>query len=430
MVLAINRGMNANKCATPIVRCRMLKSQVGFKITITSTTFFTGSNFVELGSKGADNRDDFFMPVETKQCWRIVHSEASTGWGGQERRVMAELEGFRQRGHDVWLLAPNTSEIFRRAKQSGIPVESIDFKRWKFLFHLIKTAIWLRRIRPHVVNPHSSRDGWLVGLAARLARVPLLIRSRHIDVDYPNQLVSKHAFTTLADHVLTTSDRITKHFQEMFSLPKDRVTTVPTGIDLNLFSPHGAKAVLVADSISIPLIGMVSVLRSWKGHVTFLDAAAKLRDAGFVARYVIVGEGPVRDHIKRMIAERSLGDVVKLVGNRDDVPVVLRALNVLVIPSIKHEGVPQIGMQALATKTPVVGSDVGGIPEIIRHGVTGRIFPGGDATALAQALRDTFQNPEATRQMTEAGRAQAERKHSLDCMLDTLDTLYRRHLSA
>ena len=368
------------------------------------------------------------MAEAKKNKWRIVHSEASTGWGGQERRVMAELEGFRQRGHDVWLLAPNTSEIFRRAKQSGIPVESIDFKRWKFLFHLIKTAIWLRRIRPHVVNPHSSRDGWLVGLAARLARVPLLIRSRHIDVDYPNQLVSRHAFTTLADHVLTTSNRITNHFQEIFSLPKDRVTTVPTGIDLNLFSPHGAKAVLAPDGVSIPLIGMVSVLRSWKGHVTFLDAAAKLRDAGFVARYVIVGEGPMRNLITQMIAERSLEEVVKLVGNRDDVPEVLRALKVLVIPSTKHEGVPQIGMQALATKTPVVGSDVGGIPEIIRHGVTGRIFSGGDATALAQALREAFQDSEATRQMSEAGRAQSESKHSIAGMIDRLDAIYRLYL--
>ena len=342
---------------------------------------------------------------------------------------MAELEGFRQRGHDVWLLAPANSEIFQRAKLVNIPAEPIDFTRWKLPFVLAKTVAWLRRVRPHVVNPHSSRDGWLIGAAARLARVPLLIRTRHIDVDYPNPFISRHAFTTLADHVLTTSDRITSHFQTIFSLPDHRISTVPTGIDLNKFSPEGIKAVLLPDAASTPLIGMVSVLRSWKGHIVFLDAAAMLKASGFDARYVIVGEGPMRDSIRQMISERSLDGVVTLTGNRDDVPEVLRALNALAIPSTKHEGVPQIGIQALSTKTPVVGSAVGGIPEIIHHGQTGRIFPGGDAVALAGALKEVFNNSGDTQKMREAGRALVEHKHSLKVMLDQIQALYARHLS-
>lgn len=341
---------------------------------------------------------------------------------------MAELEGFRRRGHLVWLLAPSNSEIFRRAEAAGITVEPIDFTRWKFPLGLVKTVAWLRRVQPHVVNPHSSRDGWLMGVAARLARVPFVIRTRHIDVEYPNRALSRHAFTTFADHVLTTSDRITGHFQEIFSLPDDHITTVPTGIDLNLFSPEGGKAAIGTAENPAPLIGMVSVLRSWKGHVTFLDAAAKLNAGGFNARYVIVGEGSIRERIEQMITERSLAGLVTMTGNRDDVPEVLRALSVLVIPSTKHEGVPQIGIQALAIKTPVVGSDVGGIPEIIRHGETGRIFPGGDADALAHRIRETISNAEQTRMMTERGRVLAESHHSLDTMLDKLEALYRLHI--
>ncbi|MEK7678534.1 MAG: glycosyltransferase [Verrucomicrobiota bacterium] len=139
--------------------------------------------------------------------WRIVHSEASLGWGGQEHRIMAELAGFQKRGCNVWLLAPARSEIFQRAKSAGVPSEPLAQERWMFPFAVLKTAAWLRWLRPRVVNTHSSRDGWLVGLAARFARVPLLVRTRHIDVDYPNPWVSRHAFTTFADHVLTTSDK-------------------------------------------------------------------------------------------------------------------------------------------------------------------------------------------------------------------------------
>src|SRR4029434_2200133 len=97
------------------------------------------------------------------------------------------------------------------------------------------------------VNTHSSRDAWLVGVAARLARVPFVVRTRHIDVSYPQRRLSRHAFTTLTDHVVTTSRKTTAHFQEVFGLPDDRISTVPTGIDLDQFSPTGAKADLLPD---------------------------------------------------------------------------------------------------------------------------------------------------------------------------------------
>ena len=362
--------------------------------------------------------------------WRIVHSEASLGWGGQEHRVLAELAGFQKRDCDVWLLAPARSEVFQRAKSAGLPSEPLAEERWKFPFAALKTAAWLRRIQPHVVNTHSSRDGWLVGLAARLARVPLLIRSRHIDVDYPNPWVSRHAFSTLADHVITTSGKIAGNLQQRFSLPASRISTVPTGIDLQRFHPDGPKASLSlpAAAAGFPLIGMVSVLRSWKGHATFLDAACVLNEAGRRAHFVIVGGGAPLEAMEKIIRAHGAEVWVTLTGHREDVPEVLRALNVLVIPSTRHEGIPQIGLQALACQTPVIGSDAGGIPEIIREGETGRIFPAGNTRALAARLRETLEQPEPTCQMAARGRARVEASHGLETMLNQLDALYRRYL--
>lgn len=364
--------------------------------------------------------------------WRIVHSEASLGWGGQEHRVLAELVGFQKRGCDVWLLAPAHSKIVQRAKSAGIPCEALDGTRWKFPLTVLQTAAWLRRIRPHVVNTHSSRDGWLVGLAARLARVPLVIRSRHIDVDYPHPWISRHAFTTLADHVLTTSDKITAHFQELFGLPDDRISTVPTGIDLNRFRPDGPKAALpIPDGgKNLPLVGMVSVLRSWKGHPTFLKAARLLLEAGVRAHFVVVGGGAPVEHFENLAQAEGVRELVTFTGHREDVPEILRALSLLVIPSTRHEGVPQIGLQALACKTPVVGSDVGGIPEIIRSGETGRIFPANDDRALAANIAETLQRAEEARRMAERGRLMVEQHHSLEAMLNQLDAIYRGHLPA
>ena len=340
---------------------------------------------------------------------------------------MAELTGFQRRGSRVWLIAPTGSLIFRRAGESNVAAFPLRPGKWRFPVEVVRIARWLKKQRVDVVNTHSSRDGWLAGLAGRLARVPLLLRTRHIDVSYPHRRLSRHAFTTLADHVLTTSRKITTHFQEMFGLPDERISTVPTGIDLNRFSPAGPKADL-SDGHALPVIGMISVLRSWKGHSIFLQAADLLRSNGFNGRFVIAGEGPMRALIENQIRELRLADRVTLTGHREDVPEILRALSVLVIPSTGHEGVPQIGLQALATKTPVVGSDAGGTPEIIRPGETGRIIPAGNAKALAESIRETLEQAEATRAMRERGRTMVEARHSLASMLDTVDALYRRYM--
>jgi glycosyltransferase involved in cell wall biosynthesis len=367
------------------------------------------------------------MAIQPTRSWRIVHSECSTGWGGQEHRVMAELAGFQRRGCRVWLVAPSESQIFQHAREAELERVRLRPEKHRFPFEIIRIARWLRQEQVEVVNTHSSRDGWLVGLAARLAHVPFLVRTRHIDVSYPNRWLSRHAFTTLSDHVLTTSCKITAHFQKVFGLPHDRISTVPTGIDLDRFSPDGPKAKLVGGTIgNLPLVGMVSVLRSWKGHSTFLHAAQILKSNGFDSHFVIVGEGSIRGKIEEQIRELQLKDRVSLTGHREDVPESLRALSVLVIASTNHEGIPQIGLQALATKTPVVGSDAGGTPEIIRTGETGRIFPAGDPEALARKIRETLDDPETTRALAERGRATVEARHSLAAMLDTLDALYRR----
>ncbi|MBM3882350.1 MAG: glycosyltransferase family 4 protein [Verrucomicrobia bacterium] len=362
--------------------------------------------------------------------WRLVHTEASLGWGGQEHRVLAELTGFRQRGSSCWLVAPPTARLVERARATEVPVRLARFDRWLYPWTIPRLALWLRSVNAQVVNTHSSRDGWAAGCAARLARVPLVLRTRHIDVDYPHHWVSRHAYRSLADHVLTTSPAITAHLQQALRLPPERASTIPTGIDLECFCPAGPAAPLLppGPSPAPPLIGMVSVLRSWKGHDTFLAAAHQLVQSGLKARFVIVGEGPVRSRLEARVLELSLGPWVTLVGHREDIPAVLRALAILVIASTRHEGIPQIGLQALATKTPVVGSNVGGIPAVIQPGLTGRIFPAGDAAALADALRDTLADPTATRAMCDRGRAHVEARHSLRHMLDELESVYRRYL--
>lgn len=357
--------------------------------------------------------------------WHVAHSEASLGWGGQERRILTELIGFQRRRSKVAMLTPAHSQLSERVRESGVPVFPINVHRLRLPFEMIRLSLWLKRNKIQILNTHSSRDGYLVGMAGRLAGTPLLIRSRHIDVEYPNPRVSRHAFTTFADHILTTSQKITNHLRSTFNLSSENITTLPTGIDLSLYNPHGQQADL-GNTKTEPCVGMVSVLRSWKGHSVFIEAARLLRERRVSSRFMIVGGGPQQSNIEKLIDESRLAGQVTLAGHREDIPEVLRALDVLVIPSTKHEGIPQIGLQAMACGTPVVGSDVGGIPEIIQPGKTGRITRAGDGEQLANAIAEALTNTEATSRMADHGRMMVEREHGIERMLDQLDSLYLR----
>jgi glycosyltransferase involved in cell wall biosynthesis len=330
----------------------------------------------------------------------------------------------------VGVVAPARATLFAEAVRHELPHTTLAKNRWAFPFAVAGTARWLRAFQTDVVNTHSSRDGWIVGLAARLARVPLVIRSRHFDVPVSNPWLSRHVYATLADHLITTSPKVAGDFQTLFELPEDRVTAIPTGVDTIKFSPAGPKAVFdFPPEASGPLIGIIGVIRSAKGHLVLFEAIKQLAQDALPVRCVVVGEGPYRVYAEQRMRELGLSDRVHFAGQRDDVPAILRSLDVLAIPSL-HEAIPQVGLQALATKTPVVASNVGGIPAIIRPGETGRLCKPGDAASLAAALREALTDTTTTQAMCERGRALVEREHTVEVMLDQIEAIYRRRLSA
>jgi glycosyltransferase involved in cell wall biosynthesis len=360
------------------------------------------------------------------RAWRILHSESSLGWGGQEVRVLAELEWMRAQGHWVALAAPPASAIARRAREAGILFYPLRTHKALLPFEAVRLAVWLARNRVEVVNTHSSNDGWLAGLAARLAVRPILIRSRHIEVDYPNRFWSGVAFCYLPRHVITTSRRIADRLVAELGLAPQRVTCIATGVDLARFNPAIAGTLHQELDLApdVVLVGMISVLRSWKGHATFLDAAARLLGEGRRLHFIIAGDGPAREEWTQKIAQEPWQGRVTLLGHRTDVPNVLASLDVLVLPSYAHEGIPQIILQAQAMSRAVVATTIGGIPEVVEDGVTGLLVAPRDAEALAEKIYALLDDRALSERLGRAGRASIEQRYSLDAMGERLLALY------
>lgn len=328
----------------------------------------------------------------------IVHTEASDAWGGQDIRVYSETLWFLRQGHRVHLCNPAHGEIFRRARQDGVACTAISFSSKARLQDLIRLVICLQRTRPDILCTHSSVDSWLGLLAARICKVPVAVRYRHVSTPVRANIMKTWQYQRLCDHVVTTAEMIRRDLQDTFALGEQKVSSIPTGVAApDMLSRAQARRRLLR-RLGLPsnalLVGQVSVLRSWKGQYVLINAFERLALLVPESVLLLVGGGPVRDDYAQRIRRSPVGHRMLLVGHQEDVWSFFRGMDVAVLASTRNEGIPQAGLQAMFAGCPFVGSDVGGIPEIVEHEHTGLLVRPGDVDDLAAAMNRMLQNPE------------------------------------
>jgi glycosyltransferase involved in cell wall biosynthesis len=342
----------------------------------------------------------------------IVHTEASLGWGGQEIRILTEARGMAARGHRLTLVAPPQAAIFAAAPKYGIEAVPMDIAR-KGPRNLFALKSWFAGHPPDVVNTHSSTDSWLTALACKAP----IVRTRHISAPVSVNPWNRWLYGKAARRVVTTGENLRRDLIANLRLPEHHVVSVPTGIDLKRFTKT-AKA-----DLGIPpgafVFGIVATLRSWKGHQDLVDAFKTLQGD---AHLVIVGDGPQRPFLEAGI---PLNGNIHLLGQREDIPELMSAMDCFVLPSYANEGVPQAIMQAMAMELPVISTRVGAIMEVVTEGETGVFVPPRDVAALALAMQGMMASPEKRLSFGKTARKVAEQRFSLDRMLDAMEQVFQ-----
>ena len=331
---------------------------------------------------------------------RIVHTESSCGWGGQEIRILSEARGMLKRGHDVLLLCPREARIFSEAPRFEVPVKALPIKH-KGLQGVLALRGFFRSQQAtpvDVINCHSSTDSWLAALArASQSSTPALVRTRHVSAPVPNNFTSRWLYQSASDRVVTTGEALRLQLINDNGLDPARVVSVPTGIDLSQYKKaDGNSRAKARAALGIKagcfVVGIVATLRSWKGHRYLIDAFAELRRSmpNQMMQLLIVGDGPQRVALEEQIKALELASFVTMSGNQNDVVRYLHAFDVFALPSYANEGVPQALLQAMACGVPVITTDAGAIGEIARSGDTALVVQKQDASALCRALVETL----------------------------------------
>lgn len=358
---------------------------------------------------------------------RLLHTESSCGWGGQELRVLAESEGMMRRGHEVCIASAPESRLFAEAGRRGLRSVALPIAR-KRLAGLNALRRFLSANGFDIINTHSSTDAWLTALARlTLRQAPPMVRTRHISAPLPTNPLSTWIYRSASAQLVTTGESLRRQLIDQAGVAPERVTSVPTGLDLERFTPGDrlrARQELSLEQGAF-YVAIVATLRSWKGHADLVDAIARVPRA----HLLIVGDGPGRDNLHRQVAQKQLEARVLFAGHREDVVPWMQAADVIALPSFANEGVPQALMQAMACGIPVITTVVGAIGEIVQDQRQGLIVPPRDVSALAQAI-ERLEGSRALRdQLGQAGLAQARERFSSERMLEGMEAVYARALA-
>ena len=357
---------------------------------------------------------------------RIIHSEAATSFGGQEHRVFKEMVAMRERGHHLEAICQPDAELTERLREVGFVVHTLFMDG---TINIVRGVFAIKKIllagQFDVLNTHSRQDTLIAAPAGRLAKVPLIVRTRHL----ASLVGSLLTYTWLPHRVTTVSHHVRRQLLGR-GVPSDHVEAIYTPAVLTPRLAHSSlrdELKLSADAI---LVGCVAVLRPNKGHLELINAMLPLLRTRPKLHLVVAGGGsPVFEQLQAHITHSGLGERVHLLGTRRDVPNVLAGLDIFCLAT-RQEAMGTAFLEAAASGLPVIGTDVGGVGEMMQPGVTGLLVLLDDAQALQNALIQLIDSPALRKKMGQAGydRVHTEGIFTTETLAKRTEGIYGRWL--
>jgi glycosyltransferase involved in cell wall biosynthesis len=353
----------------------------------------------------------------------VVQYVETTMFGGCEQSMLhlaAGLDRQRWRSIVVHHPAPGLAPLVARAHALGIETRVVP--RTGRLGGLLSL---LRDLVPDVFHAHLHVPLACTPalLAAAVARVPAVVATEQLWVDLSGArslyLVSR-LIATLVDRYVAVSAAVASQLRWPYRVPSRKIVVAPNGVPISplILASVEVRAQLTG-SRGGPLVLTTARLDSQKGLDHLVRAAVLVPDATFV----IAGDGPLRSRLEDLASALGVADRVRFLGHRADVPALLANCDVFVLPSL-YEGLPLSLLEAMASRRPVIATDVPGSNEVVRHAESGWLVPPANPPALADAIRRLLDDPAGAERMASAARARVEREFSIERMVRGVEAVY------
>lgn len=332
--------------------------------------------------------------------------------------------GLSERGHYVAIACREHSKIREESIRLGLDVYTFPFRRPYDIMSIKRLSCFIKDKKFDVVNTHSGIDSWIAGIASRIAKASVLVRTRHLNIPLKRNFFNFIHY--LPDIYITCGDNMRNNLVQNCGFPPDKVVSIPTGVSPDFFMvkrqpENKIRYGLDADSIVVTNVG---ILRSVKGHEVTLNSVRKVIEAVPQARFLIVGDGPARKRLEKMTEDLGIARYVVFTGFVENIPGIYSFSDVAVLSSWS-EGLPQSLLQAMAAGVPVVATKVGGVSEVVIHEKTGILVEPGDHEALGKGIIRILSSHDASERLIEGAKELIMKGYSVNHMIDKIEGLYK-----
>jgi glycosyltransferase involved in cell wall biosynthesis len=354
----------------------------------------------------------------------------SMSLGGAEVLLRDLTHALLANEHRVSVCYNTDGPIAKEIEAMGVPITRLPRFGRVDLFLLWRIFSKIRQLKPDLVHTHLFKSDFHGRLAARLAGTPVVSTLHNCHNWAKNPILGNiyGANARLADHIIAVSDEVRDYAIHYSHIDPKKITTIANAIPLARFEHNRSAGALIRQEFNIPsgspVIGIIARLTEQKDHDNFLHAAQKILQAAPETYFLIVGDGPLRASLKALAVSLGIQNSTIFCGNRQDIPAVMAALDILVFSS-RWEGLPVALLEGLASSLSVVATHVGGVPGVIQNGVTGFLVPPADSDALASSCTSLVKDAALRERIGQAGYDHVQANYGMDGMVKKTISLYR-----
>jgi glycosyltransferase involved in cell wall biosynthesis len=358
-----------------------------------------------------------------------LHVDTARAWRGGQAQVLMTVLGLRELGHRAALVA-HPEGVLRQRASEGHDLLPLAPKSELDLGAAWKLSRIIRQLRPDVIHAHDSHAVAMAASALSMASIdplPPLVISRRVDFHIRKNALSRWKYNQVACF-LCASDAI-RQMLVGDGVTAERTVVVHDGVDVGKVAAVPAASIHEAFWLPhhAPVVVNAAALVPHKGQRHLVEAAALVVKRMPDARFVIFGEGELKESLERQIASHALEKHVLLAGFRPDVLALCKSIDLFVMSSIT-EGLGSAVLDAMACGKAVVGTRAGGIPEAVIHGQTGLLVPPRDDAALADAIVRLLEDADLRARFGEAGLQRVTEQFSAEKMVRGVLRVYERVL--
>jgi glycosyltransferase involved in cell wall biosynthesis len=367
------------------------------------------------------------------------------GPGGAEQLMPSILKTLAIAGYKIRICAlqiKHENPIAGDLERLGLPVDLLLIPNLRHPFNLFRILRYLQFHRPQILHTQLEFSDILGGVAARILRIPVVSTLHTLDTsEEPGRKTATwrlklrwSVLRKLTDRVIAVSQKTRSHHIQVAGIDASKIITIYNGIDLVKFNkPAQERHGIIKQGFGIPpdrkVIITVAVLRELKGIQFMIQSLPAIRNRIPNVHYLIVGEGNYKTQLLQLVASLDIEDNVTFAGHRTDIPALLHCSDLFVLPTL-IDALPTVLIEALAAGIPIVASDVGGIPEIVKDTVNGLLVPAGDPIGLAEACVRILENQSLSDKLVSFGAQVAQERFNIKVQADQLIKCYEELLAS